>query len=96
MKGNQTMNTTNNEKLIMWTESDAFERSKLIDSLKGATTPIRDAMAHFVWDGENLVCSEQCPKDHWRNLYFYLSGYGDARFQECADATKHKPAGSLA
>lgn len=77
--------------VIMWTESDAFERSKLIDALRSATHPVQEAMKHFIWEGKHLTCAGDCPKDHWRNLYFYLSGYGDSQFQECVKETKQQP-----
>ena len=67
--------------IIMWTETDGFERSKLIDAIKGATVPVQKAMEHFEWEGEHLTCGPDTlknHKEHWRNLYFYLSGYGDA------------------
>lgn len=75
--------------IIMWTETDAFERAKLIDALKTATAPVREAIKHFEWEGEHLTCGPETlakGKEHWRNLYFYLSGYGDAQFQDCIKA----------
>lgn len=80
--------------IIMWQESDAFERAALKDALKSATQPIQEAMRWFEWEDEFLTCGPETlenGKEHWRNLYFYLSGYGDAQFQDCVQNEKKQP-----
>lgn len=80
--------------VIMWTESDPIERANLIDALKCATAPIQEAMKWFEWEGEHLTCGPETlknGKEHWRNLYFYLSGYGDAQFQDCVAKERKQP-----
>jgi hypothetical protein len=77
--------------IIMWTESDPIERENLIDALRCATDPIREAVKYFEWEGEFLTCGPETLEHHkeeWRNLYFYLSGYGDAQFQDCVQEEK--------
>lgn len=70
--------------IIMWHEPDAEHRAAIQDALKCATLPIQEAMKWFEWEGEYLTCGPETlknGKEHWRNLYFYLSGYGDACYQ---------------
>lgn len=80
----------------MWEESDPIEREKLIKALEAATLPIREAIKHFKWEGEFLTCGPELlstsnNRKHWRNLYFYLSGYGDKLFQTSNAAIKKEP-----
>lgn len=80
--------------VIMWTETNPAQKLNLKAALYHATQPIRDAAKLFEWEGHHLTCGPDVLKNHqeeWRNLYFYLSGYGDAQFQLGADVTRKAP-----
>ena len=76
--------------IILWTETDDMDRAKLVRALESATQPIFSAYtAACHWDGPNLVFTptKVCPAirpTYYRDLYFYLSGYGDAMHQNGA------------
>ena len=78
------------EDIILWTETHLYEIEKLSRAFESATRPIQMAYkGACVWDGPNLIFrpSKCCPAivpTYYRDLYFYLSGYGDAMFQEGA------------
>ena len=70
--------------IIMWEEADRIKRVELQNALRSATAPIQESMKWFEWEGDCLTCGPDTlekGKEHWRNLYFYLSGYGDAQYQ---------------
>lgn len=78
--------------VIMWTCQCEGDADRLSQALSTATDPIRKAMKHFWWeDVLNLVTDGDCPKEHWRNLYFYLSGYGDAEWQLTNSPNRQAP-----
>jgi hypothetical protein len=80
--------------IIMWQESNEIKRVLLQYALNHATQPIRDAMHFFEWEGDCLTCGPETlknGKEHWRNLYFYLSGWGDAEFAHSHTEIKHQP-----
>lgn len=80
-----------NGNIIMWTCKDEAARAMLKQALATATDPIRKAAKSFWWDGLNLVTSDDCFKDAWRHIYFYLSGYGDAEWQLTQSNDRRQP-----
>lgn len=81
--------------ILMWQASDARDLARLKEALRSATAPIQEALKWFEWEGARLTCGPKTlkeGKEHWRNLYFYLSGYGDAQFIYDSSTIRREPA----
>lgn len=73
---------------IMWTEQDRQERAELDRSLAVAAEPVLEAKKSFYWSGENYVCDDPVNPEHWKIMYCYFLGYGDALSQFLPDTKR--------